>query len=430
MKRFRLSFAAVFISITLLMLAVGQAASMQEQGERYPRDTGVEDQILGELNRWRIRIGLDPLARNADLDFLAMEQARYMAPRIPFLGETEFHLDQYGYGIVGRARLFGWPGYDIPSRLVISEIAAYFPDVAGSINFWQTSRIHNAAVTTAGFREAGVAVLRHRNWILTYVVMGGRPNVLPVTYDAGRNVLFLSRDRSLYGDNFRPTRVRILNEFGERVHEQEWLVWSNRLLLPRGASGTITVIQTDGIRESRWTLNLYDSRVFPADPTPTPSNTPQPTRTPTPVLATATPTIPLPTPTPTATPVNGAFDVQMVYNDQSFSLINTSGRDLDLSPLIIVSNELGVSLTSDWLGRYFNGSMSEFPPRYCLQTWSFEMFPGPPRLPEGCVGLASGRSSLRAGERFWLAGEFDIIYRRQLVARCTADTGRCAFDMP
>ncbi len=301
MARFRLSFAAVFISIALLLLAVSQA-SMQQEGERYPRDVSVEDEILGELNRWRIRIGLDPLARNADLDFLAMEQARYMAPRIPFLGETEFHLDQYGYGIVGRARLFGWPGYDIPSRLVISEIAAYFPDVAGSINFWQTSRIHNAAVTTAGFREAGVAVLRHRNWILTYVVMGGRPNVLPVTYDAGRNVLFLSRDRSLYGDNFRPTRVRILDEFGERVHDQEWLVWSNRLLLPRGANGTITVIQTDGIRESRWTLNLYDSRVFPADPTPTPSNTPQPTRTPTPILVTATPTPVLPTPTPTATP--------------------------------------------------------------------------------------------------------------------------------
>jgi hypothetical protein len=251
-----------------------------------------------------------------------------------------------------------------------------------------------------------------------------------VTYDPVRNVLFLSLDRSIWTDNYRPTRVQILDDRGERLHEPEWLVWSNRILLPRGANGFITVVVTDGIRQIRGTVDLYNARIFPSDPTPTPSNTPSPTMTATPILQTATPTPIIPTATPTPTPAGGSFDIQMVYNNNSFTLINRSGEPIDLEPLQIVSNTLGQSLSGAWLGAYYQGSINAMPHATCVQAWSFEMFVGPPPLPSGCAMRASGRSLLRAGERFWLAGYFDVLYRQQLMARCDANVGTCGFDLP
>ena len=54
----------------------------------------------------------------------------------------------------------------------------------------------------------------------------------------------------------------------------------------------------------------------------------------------------------------------------------------------------------------------------------------PPPLPGECMMMVSGRSLLRPGERFWLAGRFDVMYGRDVLATCNADWGQCAFDLP
>jgi uncharacterized protein YkwD len=430
MARTRLVFLFMLSFVFVCLLTAYTGLQAPTSSEAYPRDEAAELEVITELNFWRIRRGLSPLQRNPDLDYLAMLQAEYIAPNVPFTGEVDFHTDQYGDGVFKRAELAGWPGYDTPDRVLVSEIAAYFPSVDGAINFWQHSAVHKASVETGGFRELGVAVLRYENWYISYVVLGGRPEVYPVLYDPTRGTLYLSIDRSVFSDNYRPTRVQILDAAGNRLHNDEWLIWSDRMPLPQGASDVLTVIYSDGIREYKTSVNLYDARIFPSMPTPTPSNTPTPAPTATPVLATSTPQPPTMTPTSTQPPANGHFEVKLVYDNQSLTLINESSSALNLVPLTFVSQSIGLTRTGAWLGKYSKVSLETFPSHYCMQAWSFEQSHIPPTLPEDCTVRASGRSVLKVGERFWLAGRFEVAYRNETIAVCYADTGQCAFDIP
>jgi hypothetical protein len=397
----------------------------------FTRDPDIELQVLTELNRWRIHRGLVPLMRNTDLDTLAMGQATYKAPQVPFTGTVDFHLDAWGDGVFKRAEFYGWPSYDNePDKVLVSEIAAYFPSVSGAIHFWQNSPPHRKSVTTAGYREAGVAVLRRGDWLLSYVVLGGRQDILPVTYDPVRNLLYLSTDKSWFAHPFRPLYVKILDDQGNRLHNDEWLVWQDRIPLPPNATDNITVVVTDGIQEITTHTNLYDARIYPADPLPTPQ--PIPTARPSLnlVRAAVTPIVPTLAPTFTPMPVDGKFDVKMVYGDTSFSLINESARELDLSKLMITSEALHFKRTADWLGKYSKVALTSFPSNWCMQVWSYEVFTGPPDLPTGCGTLASGRSLLNAGDRFWLANQFDVYYGLTLVASCRRGQKVCGFDIP
>ena len=61
------------------------------------------------------------------------------------------------------------------------------------------------------------------------------------------------------------------------MHDDEWLVWSDRLRLPSGATNHMTVIVTDGITGVVAEVYLDQVRIFPADPIPEPTATPMPT---------------------------------------------------------------------------------------------------------------------------------------------------------
>jgi uncharacterized protein YkwD len=421
------TFLVLVLFLGIFVLSQG-IASLHE--ENFTRDPDAEIQVLTELNRWRIHRGLGPLMRNSDLDALAMQQATYKAPLVPFTGEIDFHKDSWGDGVFKRAEFYGWPSYDNePNKVLVSEIAAYYPSVSGAISFWQHSTPHRKSVTTPGYREAGVAVLRKGNWLLSYVVLGGREDVLPVMYDPVRNLLYLSTDKSWFAHPFRPLYVKILDDQGNRLHSEEWLVWRDRIPLPPNATDNITVVVSDGIQEITTQTNLYDARIYPADPLPTPK--PAPTARPSLNLV-RSPVTPAPTQEPAvpSVTIDGSFDVKMVYGDTSFSLINQSSRALDLSRLIIVSNTLNFKRTADWLGKYSKVALTDFPTHWCMQVWSYEVFTGPPGLPTGCSTLASGRSLLSAGDRFWLSSRFDVYYGLTLVATCRRGQKECGFDVP
>ncbi len=417
------------LAVVMVLLSVVATMPTFVQDDGMPRDHEAEIETMSEINRWRIRRGLSPMARNADLDFLAMQQAQYMFDELPFTNTVDFHTDQFGDGPATRARLFGWPGYDF--NTFVAEIAAYYPDVAGAMNFWQHSPVHSATATNPGYREMGIAVIQNGNWKLFYVVLGGRPGVLPVLYDPQRRTLFLSTDQSGFANfDFRPSRVRILDEGGNILHEDPWLVWDNRMRVPDGANNTITVIMTDGVLEYATTVDLYASRAFPSEPTPVPTFTPVATATRDPRIATATPLPPTLTPSATPEPLRDNYDVILTYNTDAITLRNKSGESLDMSPLVFVSPDIGTAYTSSFMGAYYEGELTSFPPNHCMQMWSFELDRSQPPLPRSCTFLASGRSILRPGDRFWIAGSFDVYYRTQLIASCEADLGRCEFDIP
>jgi phosphopantetheinyl transferase len=65
-----------------------------------------------------------------------------------------------------------------------------------------------------------------------------------------------------------------------------------------------------------------------------------------------------------------------------------------------------------------------------MQVWSFPVFNGPPDVPGGCTRMASGRSLLNPGDRFWLAGRFDISYAGDIIVTCFRDDHECGFDVP
>lgn len=422
--RYGLLFLTVLVALSVVLTF---PALVQE--DELPRDPEAEIATMTELNRWRVRRGLSPMARNPDLDFLAMQQAEYMFSEIPFTNTVDFHTDQFGDGPADRARLAGWPGYDF--NTFAAEIAAYYPNIAGAMNFWQHSPIHSATAMNPGYREMGIAVIQNGNWKLFYVVVAGRPGVLPVTYDPHRRTLYLSTDQSGFENFvFQPSRVRILDESGNILHEDPWLVWDSRIPLPDGATNQVTIIMTDGILEYSTTVDLYGSRAFPSEPTPIPTATPGATATRDPRINTATPHPPTLTPSVTPEPLRENFDVVLLYNTDSITLRNKSGEALNLAPMVFVSSEINTAYTSTFMGAYYEGSLESFPDDYCMQMWSFALEQAEPPLPRTCDFLASGRSILRPGDRFWVAGHFEVYYQTQLVASCDADLGRCEFDIP
>ncbi len=421
----------VLFAFILIVSVHGVALLQDSQNTQFSRDADTELQILTEINRWRVHRGFLPLMRNPDLDEIALEQADYISAKVPFEGEAGFHIDAYGDGVSKRALYYGWPAYDDdPNKELISEIAAYFPSVMGSIHFWQTSKPHHDAVETAGYREAGVAVLRKGDWLLSYVELAGRQDVLPVTYDAAHNTLYLSTDQSWYAEPFTPLYVRILDSKGNRLHSDDWLPWSERIRLPANPPNNLTVIVSDGIREITTNVDLSQSLIYPSDPPPPHVATTLSTFSPLTTNPSSTSTVSDETPAKTPTPIDGQFQVRMVYDNTSFSLINQSPAALDLSRLMISSHVINFSRDGQWLGHYSGVSVNRFPSTWCMQVWSFEVFTGPPAVPDGCTRMASGRSAVLAGERFWLANRFDVYYGGDLMTSCFRDTHECGFDVP
>jgi uncharacterized protein YkwD len=421
-----------FILVLVVAFWGGSFVLTQEvDADPNPRDMDAEWDVLTELNHWRVRKGLMPFARNEDLDYLAEQQARYIVPMAPFTTKkVDFHSDEYGETPIERAVLFGWPIYDNPSRVLIAEIAAYYPNVAGAINFWQNSEIHRRSVEIQGYREAGVAVLQYRQWQLSFVVLGGRPDVLPVLFDPVRSTFFLSTDDSFYTDRFRPTRVAFLDDTGTRIHDTDWLPWASKIRITSGLTQDMTVIVTDGIREIETHVNLYQHRAFPSDPLPVFNTTPTPRPTlQLPIFTPAPTTLPI-TPTPSPTPMGERAMIKITWDDESMTLINQSSLRLDMTRLVLVSPTLGFQKTGSWMGAYSLAPLDAFPPRFCMQLWSLEYSLNSPELPSDCALLASGRNVLRASERFWMTRSFDVKYDGVTIATCVGANRICEFDIP
>ena len=128
------------------------------------------------------------------------------------------------------------------------------------------------------------------------------------------------------------------------------------------------------------------------------------------------------------------------YNEDYFTIVNESGRELNWELLAVQAAEFPpFQRNMEYFARYYTlngGDLGAFPPNACLQVFSLERFNnGPGPRPDSCERLISWRSALEPGERFWLRDTFRINYNLNVVASCPglvirSDELSCGFDLP
>jgi hypothetical protein len=410
-----------------------------------------EEYVLTRLNQWRLSVGVMPLERNDLLDRVAGQQLSYIrgfAPfdMAPFNNADDFrpwHTDVTGGTVLRRLERNGWPRFD-NGVMVASEIAAYYPTISQSINFWQRSTVHNRTATLGGFREVGVRTQCWHGWLLTYVVMASRPDTLTVVFDPHTNALYFGDEsRSYSGDvlGFRPDFYQIQDRSGRRMHADEWLIWNDVIQLPPASPQELRIIFTDGVTTITKEINLRENRIFPsqADPTATPTWTPTATSTlgPSPTAYVPTATF-VPTTTPSSISSAG-YDIVLYYNQNYITIVNESRQHVNLEPLGFTSDEFPIfEIGMSFLAQPFinlGGNIASFPPHSCVQAFSGARFTGPGEDPLTCVRRVAYRNALEPSERFWLRPNFEITYGLQVIAGCQGlqvyvQEAHCGFDLP
>jgi uncharacterized protein YkwD len=462
-KSLSLSLGFVF-SILLLCIVGAIPAYVQDSDSRnyYPptcqgdsdewvEAVEAEDYVLTRLNQWRLNVGVAPLERNSLLNRVAAQQLNYIRVNAPFsmppFDDHEnfrpWHTDVTGGTVLRRLERNGWPRLD-NGVMVGSEIAAYYPTISQSINFWQRSPVHNRTATLGGFREVGIHTQCWHGWLLTYVVMASRPDTLTVAYDPHTNALYFGDESHSYsGDvlGFRPDFYQIQDLSGRRMHADEWLIWNDVIQVPPGSPQELRIIFTDGVTTITKDINLRTNRIFPSqsDPTATPTWTPTATST---VGPSPTAYIPTATFVPTTTPdaLSGSnYDLVLYYNQNYITIVNETGQRINLEPLGFTSDdfpifEIGMSfLAQPFIDR--GGDINNFPPNSCVQAFSGARFTGPGEDPISCIRRVAYRNALEPSERFWLRPNFEITYGLQVIAGCPGlqvyvQESSCGFDLP
>lgn len=343
-------------------------------------------EIVEKLNAWRISEGTWPLKVNPTLEALALDQAEYVLslPDVPDGGDI--HLGRNGEGPKVRARAapYSWPAYDRPEQIALDEIAYVGRDADAALGFWQSSSVHRASSLNPSYREVGVAALPHSFGYLYVVVLGARPNVLPVTYDSLAGVLYLTNERYLAARGAAwikdATEVKLFDAEGKPIG-QGWRPWQPTIRLSDYTGDTLFVSFSDGYVEVIAPVSLTRDLVRLPPNAPVPTTAPlmvvvQPgTATPAPAptaTRVAPPGLSIPTPTPVApAPAQGvAQDVAIIYDSRSLAIFNAAGRTMNLSQLEMAAGTT-IFPIARWQTQWLAAPLDAFPAGDCLQTWSW-----------------------------------------------------------
>lgn len=127
-------------------------------------------------------------------------------------------------------------------------------------------------------------------------------------------------------------------------------------------------------------------------------------------------------------PSRGVADVRLIYNPQSFTLINTSGRNLNLSGLGF-GGEGGLMSISEWDNGYLSRPLYDFPSWDCLQAWQIGL-QNPPSKPNECT-WRHAYLTVADYRMFWSLGSaFTVSQGGAVLATCTVSAGVCDFNLP
>jgi len=214
-------------------------------------------QVLVTLNAWRISEDLLPYSVNQSLTDLAQAQLDYIMslPDVP----DDIHRGPNGAYPKQRATAVGWPTYHTPDQILIDEIAYIGPNADRALDWWLGSEIHSATLHNPAYREIGVAVADHPYGHLYMIDFGSRPDVLPTLYDPEDGVIFLSAERHEYANGgqfmMQPTTYQIVATLDSLVLPDAWNPWVTRIHAPTDMGSSYVVVYTDGIHETRYTVD-------------------------------------------------------------------------------------------------------------------------------------------------------------------------------
>jgi uncharacterized protein YkwD len=376
--------------------------------------------IQARLNEWRLGLDLGPLATSETLERMAYDQAAFLAGMSSLPRTSFIHNGRQNEGPRVRALWpeYGWPDYGFPGAILLSEIT-WVGERQDALDFWHESRIHRESATNPWYREVGVAAVPYkRNGINGYIfvaVLGARPNVLSVLGDPKNGRLYLTNEtyRAARGDTIRNVQqVRLFDESG-RPLTNGWVSWQAELPLPENAGDGITVLFSDGERQTVGHASLltrdialpgYESEWRAA---PATFGLSQPT--------------PEPTPTPTPLPPPR---IRVVYDRFGLNLFNVSTTPADVRRLRILGDG-GALIVGDLTAGFGRGSLRQLPAFSCL-VYGLN---SPRRdLPNECRFSSVTFAQLR--DLFWTRADFTVYRDDALLATCTMDEGVCEFDLP
>lgn len=365
---------------------------------------GISLDMLASLNQWRVDQGLSPFKRNETLDEMALAQARYISS----LGNLpdNFHEDRSGSGFFERAADLGWPHYSNPQQIAVGEVAYVGPNIGAAVDYWNNSKIHNATITNAGYREIGIGIVPHVYGHVFMVVVGSRPNVMVALVDPASGQLYVTSERykwSAGGDWIHEaTQLQLLDAATSTPDASAWTPFAPTVAARFDA--TFYVALADATHTVIVEVNPYRDVAW------LPSN-----------LAS------IGQPLPAApTPVAGAA-LAVIYDAVSLSVQNISGGAVDFTQIVVGEGGSALPLTH-WLA-YFKADplvLSYFPTGECLQAHAMGIaYPG---APSAC-SVVRGVVQVQTANVFW-KDSFNVYWKGQIAATCAGGEGICEVRLP
>ena len=441
--------------MSLLMLALGLQGSLQAQSLP-ANDTQSAATVLALLNEWRVQQGFWPLKVNPLLEQIALDQARFVLPKLDSIDNYEgYHTDAQGRNPRQRAyEQYGWPSYGPNGdRVELGENAAVgSPRYA--LDFWQHSDIHARAALSNVYREVGVAALRSGTDFLFIVEFGARPGVLTALRAESSNQLYLTRENSRYATDWKATlEYRLFGAGGRAL--TAFAPWTATVDLAEPLTGEVVVLYRAGDTQAAAVVDMTkDIALLPgtvaqlvaapataAAPT-TVAAAPTTVAAPTTaaasagfVLATNTPsgsggssgavaptTVP-PTATPSPSPMPSA-ELLLTYDRNGLVLSNVTSAAVNLTGLLI-EGAVGKISTDRWM-TVAPFPADAFPAGQCLMAVRSDAAFS---IPSTCRVVRS-QLDLLPDRVFWATADFTVKLNGSLLTTCSFSAGRCVIDLP
>ena len=140
--------------------------------------------------------------------------------------------------------------------------------------------------------------------------------------------------------------------------------------------------------------------------------------------AASVPTLAPPTVAPAQPPSAGA-DVRLLYDMRGVTLLNVSGRQVNLAPLMFQSTT-GTMPAGEWDNGYLSAPLNAFPNGDCLQVWDYG---APPLSPPAECRIRHAWLEMGAPYQFWHT-DFQVFYNGQPIATCPLGAGVCDLRLP
>lgn len=121
-------------------------------------------------------------------------------------------------------------------------------------------------------------------------------------------------------------------------------------------------------------------------------------------------------------------DVRLVYTEDSFTILNTSGTTIDLVGLGFSSRNGTLSI-NQWDTEFLSRPLYAFPSGDCLQAWPLHLSEWPSKT--GDCNLRHAWIAVNDTNTFWIDADYFTVSRSgNVITTCRVDDGRCEFNFP